>query len=360
MLWNIFCNVIDNHGDVGVCWRLSAMLAGHGQQVRLWLDDPRDLEWMAPLPRAAVERRHWNPTIRYLADDVGDVLVEAFGCNIPEDFVTLHVAAAAADGQRRIWINLEYLSAEPAAWRSHGLPSPVRQAQGEGVSKFFYYPGFVAASGGLLREDDLLERRGLFDREAWLHNLGIAIGDTQLISLFCYEPRCLDQLLLQIARAPRHSRLLVTAGRAQAATRAAVAQLNVQEPSWNKRGALSFSMIPQLTQTDYDHLLWACDINFVRGEDSWVRAVWAGRPMVWQCYPQQDQAHHAKLQAWLDMLQPPVSLRQFHRIWNAASDEPLPELEPVSWSACLIQLRQQLLQQPDLCTRLLRFVAEKR
>ncbi|HEY0886111.1 MAG TPA: elongation factor P maturation arginine rhamnosyltransferase EarP, partial [Ramlibacter sp.] len=22
MLWDIFCKVIDNHGDIGVCWRL--------------------------------------------------------------------------------------------------------------------------------------------------------------------------------------------------------------------------------------------------------------------------------------------------------------------------------------------------
>ena len=53
-------------------------------------------------------------------------------------------------------------------------------------------------------------------------------------------------------------------------------------------------MLPLLTQRDYDHLLWACDLNFVRGEDSFVRAQWAGAPFVWQIYPQDDGAHAAQ------------------------------------------------------------------
>ena len=47
LLWDIFCRVIDNHGDLGVCWRLSCDLAARGQQVRLWVDDASALQWMA-------------------------------------------------------------------------------------------------------------------------------------------------------------------------------------------------------------------------------------------------------------------------------------------------------------------------
>ena len=82
-----------------------------------------------------------------------------------------------------------------------------------------------------------------------------------------------------------------------------------------------------LQQPDFDHLLWAGDLNFVRGEDSLVRALWAGAPFVWQIYPQDDGAHHVKLEAFLDWLGAPPSLRQFHRSWNGFGSAALPALD---------------------------------
>ena len=55
--WDIFCQVIDNFGDIGVCWRLAADLAARGHQVRLWVDDASALHWMAPQGAAGVEVR---------------------------------------------------------------------------------------------------------------------------------------------------------------------------------------------------------------------------------------------------------------------------------------------------------------
>ena len=44
--WDIFCSVVDNFGDIGVCWRLARRLsAGLGQQVRLWVDDLAADRW---------------------------------------------------------------------------------------------------------------------------------------------------------------------------------------------------------------------------------------------------------------------------------------------------------------------------
>ncbi len=57
--WDIFCRVIDNFGDIGVCWRLATQLAGQGQQVRLWVDDASALQWMAPEGCPGVEVRAW-------------------------------------------------------------------------------------------------------------------------------------------------------------------------------------------------------------------------------------------------------------------------------------------------------------
>ena len=110
-------------------------------------------------------------------------------------------------------------------------------------------------------------------------------------------------------------------------------------------------------------MLWACDLNLVRGEDSLVRALWAGQALVWHIYPQHDNAHHAKLQAFLDWLQAPTSLRQFHAVWNGivAGELLLPDAATLQeWRACLRRARDTLWVQEDLLTQLLGFCAQKR
>jgi uncharacterized repeat protein (TIGR03837 family) len=64
-----------------------------------------------------------------------------------------------------------------------------------------------------------------------------------------------------------------------------------------ERAALRVHVLPFVEQENYDPLLWACDINFVRGEDTCVRAQWAGKPLVWHIYPQHDGVHMQKLRA---------------------------------------------------------------
>jgi len=354
MLWDIFCKVIDNHGDIGVCWRLAAQLAARGESVRLRVDDASALAWMAPQGCPGVQVLPWQAAP---PRDPGDVVVEAFGCDLPEPFQAAIAATARARGRQPAWINLEYLTAESFAQRCHGLASPVLSGPAAGLSKHFFYPGFTPRTGGLLREPDLMERQTRFDREAWLLRQGItAQPGSRLFSLFCYEPAALDRLLGRLARDPARICLLATAGRASAAAAAAIDRLQRRAPDWNAAERLTIVPLPLLTQPEFDHLLWACDLNFVRGEDSVVRALWAGKPLVWQIYPQQDQAHHAKLDAFLDWLAPPASLREFHLAWNGIAGE-LPPLAPASWGACVQQARSRLLAQEDLATQLVRFAS---
>jgi uncharacterized repeat protein (TIGR03837 family) len=225
-----------------------------------------------------------------------------------------------------------------------------------GVDKWFFYPGFTPATGGLLREPDLAVRQAGFDASAWLASQGLPPTSRPRASLFCYEPPALPALLQQAGQEPP-SDWLVSAGRAGDAVSAALASGLVP-------GGARLHRLPRLTQTDYDHLLWACDLNFVRGEDSLVRALWAGQPLVWHIYPQHDNAHHAKLDAFLDWLQAPPSLRAFHRVWNGLA-EPDAAVWPGwavvnNWRDCVQAARARLLAQPDLTTQLLGFVAEKR
>ena len=351
-LWDIFCTVIDNHGDLGVCWRLTRQLRDAGQRVRLWVDDASALGWMAPTAaqEPGIEIHPWQQasdaaTLAALAP--ADVWIEAFGCEIPEAFVA---QAVASRRQQPVWINLEYLSAEDWVPRMHGLPSPVMSGPAKGWTKRFFYPGFTQGTGGLLREADLLQRQQAFDRTGWRqrHAPQLPPGG-RLISLFCYEPAALPQLLQQLVGTPDH--LLVPPGRPLAAVQQALANMPVH-PSW--------SALPYTDQDGFDEMLWACDLNFVRGEDSLVRALWAGQPFVWHIYPQDDHAHHAKLDAFLDWLQAPQSLRRFHRLWNGMDAGPLPTLDESTlqpWHACTRAARQHLLAQLDLVQQLERLSA---
>jgi len=365
MQWDIFCRVIDNHGDLGVCWRLAGQLAALGERVRLWIDDATALHWMAPAGCDGVSVIDWlDPAAirKAAAAPPPDVLIEAFGCDPAPELIARFAVPPAAGAPARAWINLEYLSAEPYVERLHGLPSPVFKGPGEGLVKRFFYPGFTPGTGGLLREPGLLERQAHFDRAQWLaaHEIPWRDGE-RLISLFCYEPPALARLLEQLAADTKPARLLVTSGRA---AHAVAAFFSDPKQSAGRSpqgfGALSISYLPYLTQPDFDHLLWACDLNFVRGEDSLVRALWAGAPLVWQIYPQDDDAHHVKLGAWLDWLGAPPSLRQFHHAWNGFGDAPLPALETGGpWRETVRAAREKLYLQEDLVTQLRHLVAGK-
>lgn len=354
--WDIFCQVIDNYGDIGVCWRLAADLGARGHAVRLWVDDASALAWMAPQGAPGVQVLPWPEQAP--ADGPGDVVVEAFGCEIAPQFIAAIPHSIRATGIKPLWINLEYLSAEGYVERCHGLPSPIMSGPGAGLTRWFFYPGFTPRTGGLLREPDLAARQAAFDRPGWRARHGIAPGDLA-VSLFCYEPPALPGLLAQL-RQRADARLLVTPGRATAAV---LHEIGLQ-PLWNKGEALSISYLPPCPQPAFDEMLWACDLNLVRGEDSLVRALWAGRPFVWHIYPQHDDAHHAKLLAFLDWLQAPASLRRWSALWNGLerSASGLPPLDAATlaeWQACVAAARVRLLAQQDLLTLLLGFVAEK-
>ena len=382
LLWDVFCRVIDNHGDLGVCWRLARELAARGQRVRLWVDDASALQWMAPgalegdvpgvqvLPWASAQDA--QAVAALTAGAPAKVWIEAFGCEIPPEFIASGASLASNgshfDHQPPVWLNLEYLSAEPYVERMHALPSPVLRGPAAGWTKWFFYPGFTPRTGGLLREADLPARLAAFDRAAWLRAQGIDWRGEQVMSLFCYEPATLPALLRQLATADAPTRLLVTAGRASAAVQHTIAHEIGLQRLLHERQQLSISYLPHLPQTGYDELLWACDWNFVRGEDSLVRALWAGRPFVWQIYPQpEDDAHHAKLHAFLDWLQAPPSLRRFHDAWNdvhpaghAAPPLLLPDAaDGAAWQEAVQAARARLLAQPSLAEQLIGFVQEK-
>lgn len=338
--WDIFCSVVDNYGDIGVTWRLARQLvAEHGLKVRLWVDDLTAFVRLSPGADASAAQQ-WREGVsvhqwpkQWEATDIPDVIVEAFACRLPPDYVD----AIAQCSPRPVWINLEYLSAEDWVSGCHGLPS----VQSNGLRKFFFFPGFVPTTGGLLREHDLLATRQAFqqnqaERSHFLQGLGVTPDDgARLISVFAYENPGIGAWLDALATDSEANHLLVPEGRILGDLQRWLGVDSLRTGARETRGALTVQVLPFVRQEDYDRLLWSCDFNVVRGEDSFVRAQWAGRPLLWHIYEQDDDAHWVKLDAFLEHylagLSPEAAkaLSGFWRTWNAG------EKGAESWQALL-------------------------
>ena len=329
--WDIFCSVVDNFGDIGVTWRLARQLvAEHQCEVRLWVDDLRAFERMCPeidvgvTPqwREGVEVRHWSA--HWPAVAAADVVIAAFACQLPPAYME-----AMAERERTpLWLNLDYLSAEDWVVGCHGLPS----VKFKSVQKYFFFPGFRPGTGGLLREAGLLERRQGFQRDpiqqrSFLQELGVfAQSDARLISLFAYENTGLASWLDVLAAGSRPTHLLVPEGRILGDVQRWLGSTALSVGTVQVRDALTVQVLPFVRQEQYDQLLWCCDFNAVRGEDSFVRAQWAARPMLWHIYQQDEDVHLDKLEAFLDLYTQGLSplacaaVIGLWQAWNAGGD----------------------------------------
>jgi uncharacterized repeat protein (TIGR03837 family) len=375
--WDIFCAVVDNYGDVGVAWRLARQLAGeHGLAVRLFVTDLAVLAHLAPeidpaqstQATCGVAVHRWGGPRADMAEAPGAIVVEAFGCGLP----AAYLAAMVARDRQPLWINLEYLSAEAWIESCHGLASRHPTLP---LTRYFYFPGFSATSGGLLRERDLPARRDRFRAEARARaTLWRTLGRTApptgtlVVSLFCYAHAALQSLFDAWVLSNEPLLCLVPEGVASAALE-----------RWSggaapagavfARGGLTLAVVPFVAQDDYDRLLWACDLNFVRGEDSFVRAQWAARPLVWHVYPQTQDAHRLKLEAFAARYGAALEARaaaawvHFQRAWNGEGDVGL------AWPAFVaaqVELRAhaerwaaECAGQTDLAAALVKFSADR-
>jgi uncharacterized repeat protein (TIGR03837 family) len=359
--YDIFCRVIDNFGDAGVCWRLACQLASHPQagRVRLWIDNLHRLAAFVPhIDPHAQEQQQQGVNIRpWTAAQSpgtlpGDVVIEAFGCDLPPSF------RASMGNRTRVWLNLEYLSAEAWVDSCHALPS----RQPDGTDKYFFFPGFTPATGGLLREPGLLAqrdqwRRDINNRLTLLDSLGVPAdalarlqGGALQVLLFAYPHAPADALVHALNQHAEGAVILVPEGVCPALERRRFERVQVYG-------------IPFVSQPVFDQLLWGSDLNCVRGEDSVVRALWAGKPMLWHIYPQTDDTHLEKLHAWLDRSPYSAAVRQRMLCWNADPACPPDRIAPLSASAWADWQREaalwsaQLAGQPDLVSSLTAFCA---
>ena len=369
--WDIFCRVIDNYGDIGVTWRLARQLSQeHGFTVRLWVDNLQAFQRICPAVITDANRQtvdgihiaYWSDEFVTSADlQCADVVIEAFACQLPDAYITL-----MRNKQKVLWLNLEYLTAEPWAAECHALPS----LQAGGLQKYFFFPGFTEQTGGLLQEAALLEQRDAFvsgeQRIQFLAQLGVQVQPAErLISLFAYANSALPSWLKALSEDSQVNHLLVLQGPALTALANYFALPELQIGQVYQNGYLKVQVLPYIQQEDFDRLLWSCDFNCVRGEDSFVRAQWAGQPFIWQIYPQQEDAHLDKLTAFLSIYNKDLEsilktdLDSAWQAWNTAGDMHKAWQQLMVHEKELKQHAQDWCEQqrklPDLVTKLASF-----
>ncbi len=338
---DIFCRVVDNYGDIGVTWRLSRQLQREfGWSIRLWVDaldsfkklDPRvDLTCSSQIIDS-IEVVHWsNPAADLIPHPV---VIASFSCDLPPKF------QARMTPGKTLWINLEYLSAEGWVESCHALPS----LRSDGLHANFFFPGFTAQTGGLIKESGLLAARDAWQSDRarqvqWVKSLGVPTEGLQawlsgrLISAFCYPQAPLQALVAQLTSDPTPTLLLLPQG------------IGIDIPE-GQHGNLHITRIPFTSQSEYDQTLWTADFNIVRGEDSFVRALWAARPCIWHIYPQTEDTHLIKLDAWLARTALPESAKSCIRDWNQVDPRRsnaspfVPLLNPADLQAWALEAKQ--------------------
>lgn len=314
----VFVRVIDNYGDAGVGWRLSCLLAEYlHMHVRLWIDDTDALNKLVPAPeqQARITIEAWQGDAmmqQQLSAAVDPVLViETFGCELPPQVLE------RMRQRRPLWLNWEYLTAEDWAVGLHAMSS----LQPNGLEKYFWFMGIDADSGGLLREPDYLAEREKFRQQpklqqAFRQEYGLPLQHTgQLWLVFAYTSGQWAQWMAMWQQADTPVTLWFAGGQVIESLRAAklIAPEELQqEGDICELGNVTLVRIPFVPQAAFDRLLWLADAAIVRGEDSFVRALWAGLPFFWHIYRQDDDVHLQKLHSfWFKAMQGwPAELRQ--------------------------------------------------
>ncbi|UOO75964.1 elongation factor P maturation arginine rhamnosyltransferase EarP [Neisseria sp. Dent CA1/247] len=371
----LFCNVIDNFGDIGVSWRLAKMLTRElGWQVHLWVDDTAALRALCPdLP--ATPCTHQHITVRAWQAERADgldnappphIVIETFACDLPPD------VSAVIRRQRPLWLNWEYLSAEDSNEKLHALPSP----QADGLQKYFWFMGFSERSGGLLREQDY-ETHCRFDEHTLRQTLKLPTKTTPEWLLFGYHSPVWAEWFVMWQQAEQPLTLLLAGNPIIDSLKKAGAipphALN-SDGSIFQTASVRLVKIPFIPQSGFDRLLHLSDGLIIRGEDSFVRAQFAAKPFLWHIYPQEESVHIDKLHAFWHKAYThyPDNIQTAHQ---ALSDElngarsltPAQRLEAWQtlqrhadeWRQSVADWKNTLFKQPSAIEKLAKFIEHR-
>lgn len=303
---DIFCEIIDNFGDIGVVYRLAKELKNlYGDRVEIRVFLNRVDEFISINKKAKlVEYQEIDGIVyitnEYLAKNIctfspANVIIEAFGCNILEEYLE------RAKEESSLLINLEYLSGEDWIEDIHLMESPLGAPK---LKKYFFMPGFTEKTGGVIVDSLFLDRKKsvLKNKDMYLNKYipEIEKEDYFIGTIFSYEKNFLPLLDVLIEN-KRKNCLLILGEKSQTSIKSIIQDLDgvtSKDDIYQYRNIM-FKFMPFLEQEEYEELINLVDYNFVRGEDSFVRALLTGKPFIWHIYLQDEMAHMDKIEGFV-------------------------------------------------------------
>ena len=279
---DIFCQVIDNYGDVGVAYRLAREFKRvyPNKKLRFVINQIEELN--------LIRKSEDIEIILYKdiskIENSADLIIESFGCEIPKEYMD------KALKKSKLIINLEYFSAEKWVDDFHLQESFL----GGNLKKYFFIPGLSEKSGGILLDNEFLERKKKVEanKEYYLKKFGIKEKYDLIGSVFSYEKN-FGSLIEELKKLGKKIILLMLSEKTQK-------NFIKYFDNGNNYDKIKFVKLPFFTYDKYEELLALCDFNLVRGEDSFVRALLLGKPFLWHIYPQDENTHIKKLESFLE------------------------------------------------------------
>lgn len=358
---DLFCKVVDNYGDAGFCFRLARRLTellptfhhftSSSPRIRLFCDKPELIQLFAGSPLLSqmqllgFELLLWQEAEQLITrTPYPDVVLETFSCELPRAYTDLLI--------KPLIINIEYLSAQTWTHSVHGLASLPSHSQS--IKRYFFYPGFNEQTGGILGQF----QENLSSNEQKLSFKAFARENTTRISIFNYGGKSFIEFVNQVQESSQPVDLFICHGKPQEAISDYLGSPFIQPVSL---GQLKLIPTPFITQDEYDALLSFCDLNWVRGEDSFLRAQWAAKPFIWDIYPQEENIQQEKFNAFLDIYlhntQAPLRealtrMMQKHPVSQWWDQLELMAIHARNWKNQLLQ--EQI--QGDLGQRLMEFI----
>jgi len=264
---DIFCEVIDNYGDVGVAYRLARELKRiyPNKELRFIINQTEELN--------LIKKNDDIIVIDYKdvhkIEQPADLVIETFACNIPEIYM-----GKALKTSKLMILQESFL--------------------GGNLKKYFFIPGLSEKSGGIILDKEFLDRKNKVqkNREYYLKQFNIDEKYDLIISVFSYEKN-FDNFLKTLQKLDKKVLLLLLSEK----TQKNFIKYFDNNDYYDKIKAVK---LPFFTYDKYEELLALCDINLVRGEDSFVRALLLGKPFLWHIYPQDENTHIIKLESFLE------------------------------------------------------------
>lgn len=304
---DIFCEVIDNFGDIGVVYRLAKELKktyNTSLQIRVIINrldefmqlnkNARDTDYQVIDDIIYIKKTFFVKNICTFLP--ANVIIEAFGCSLIDEYLERAKECSS------LLINLEYLSGESWIEDVHLVESPLGDCK---LKKIFFMPGFTKKSGGVIIDTLFLERKAkvLSNKEFYLDKFISDLDYKNMFigTIFSYEKN-FKPLIDTLRKNKKNNCLLVLGEKSQQSFLELFKSFNVSIVSENvfKIENITIKFMPFLEQEEYEELICAVDFNFARGEDSFIRVLLTGKPFLWHIYLQENFLHMDKLEGFIE------------------------------------------------------------